>query len=132
VAFGLAEPDEAGRLLTVGELKASCRFRDGLKRKESWKKHFRTSDGRLVLEGLNGARVPFPDFPFELLVENVTAAEEKAASQGFGRRWLEPSEDAGDLLSRLEACLSGPIPACPARFRIGWMFGDRLKDSGFS
>ncbi|HEX5037543.1 MAG TPA: hypothetical protein VFX30_10330 [bacterium] len=109
VAFGLAEPEQAGRLLTLGELGASRRYRDGLKRNESWKRHFQTADGRLALEGLKGARVPFPDFPFELLVENVTDAEERAASRGFGSRWLKPSEDAGDLLSRLENCLSGPV-----------------------
>ena len=102
--------EQAGRLLKPGELAASRHFRDASKFRESWKKHFRTGDGRLILEGLIGARVPFPDFPFDVFVGHMTDAERLAASQGFGRRWLPPSEDAADLLSRLEAYLSRPIP----------------------
>lgn len=120
VAFDLTPPEKALETVTREDLNASRHFMDASKRRFLGEKYFRRPDGRLFLEmierrgGIQNpdlafvSKIPFPDFPFDVLVENFLAPSSGLRALGFGDRWLPAVSDAGGLLATLEARLSKP------------------------
>jgi len=121
VACGLASPERAGETISSKELHASNHYMDGVKQLEFWRRHFGTNDGRLFLEMLKiragrnnldflkDGKIPFPDFPFDVLVEESPRFAEEMRALGFGPRWIEAPPTAAEWLQRLEAYFAKPL-----------------------
>lgn len=120
VAFEFVPPESAAEAVTHEDLTASRHYMDAPKRRFFGERHFRKPDGRLFLEMLqnrvgmknpnlaSASKIPFPDFPFDVLVEGASSPVSGLRALGFGDRWLPAVGDAARLLTDLEARLANP------------------------
>lgn len=122
VAFGLASPDRALDLLKPEDLHSSPNYIDGSKRREYQQRHFGDAAGdafaqRLFREAgvrpfkeFTDTKIPFPDFYFDVLVDDSHYFAGEMQTLGFGRRWVEARKNGMDLLEALEAYFQAPAP----------------------
>lgn len=120
VAFGLVTPGRSGDTVTRDQLHASPHYMDGVKRRQFGARHFGTRDGLAFLETLRvtsgirnvdflkDCRIPFPEFPFDVLVGPPSPLDHKMRLAGFGSRGLDATPDTDGLLTRLEAYFARP------------------------
>jgi len=122
VAFGLASPDRALDPLSPEDLRASPNYMDGSKRREYHQRHFGDDAGAAFAQRLfreagvrpfkefADTKIPFPDFNFEVLVDDSHYFAGEMQTLGFGRRWVEARKNGMDLLEALEAYFQAPTP----------------------
>src|SRR4030095_2697989 len=100
IPFGLASPEDPFPLVTHETLRQSGRILYEEKRAEFQARHFGSEEGARFLSDLSreigvrdlsfmkNSKIPFPEFPFELLVDDSYDWPAELETLGFGRRWV--------------------------------------------
>ncbi len=122
VAMEIAPPGDPHRLVGLQDLNAAPHYMDRLKFREHYARHFESEAGRDFLEGIRGeqelrrlpeltvAKLPFPDFPFDVLVDDLYYFAGDLMTVGLGRRWVRAEGDVPRMLEGLEEYFSRPLP----------------------
>ncbi len=122
VAMEIAPPGDPHRLVGLQDLNAAPHYMDRLKFRDHYARHFESEAGRDFLEGirreqelrrlpdLTVAKLPFPDFPFDVLVDDLYYFAGDLMTVGLGRRWVRAEGDVPRMLEGLEEYFSKPLP----------------------
>ncbi|MDL1871736.1 hypothetical protein FBR05_05980 [Deltaproteobacteria bacterium PRO3] len=122
VAMEIAPPGDPHRLVGLQDLNAAPHYMDRLKFREHYARHFESEVGRDFLEGIRSeqelrrlpdltvAKLPFPDFPFDVLVDDLYYFAGDLMTVGLGRRWVRAEGDVLRMLEGLEEYFSGSLP----------------------
>jgi hypothetical protein len=134
IPFGLAAPEDPFPLVSSEDLHRSDRIMDEEKREEFQRHHFGHAEGEEFLGALRkeigvkdlsfmkNSKIPFPDFPFEVLVDDSDYWPGELQTLGFGRRWILATGSAEATLRGLEEYFSKPLPETSSRMRT-WLSG---------
>ncbi|MCC6273577.1 MAG: hypothetical protein IT572_08935 [Deltaproteobacteria bacterium] len=129
VAMEIAPPGDPHRLVGLQDLNAAPHYMDRLKFREHYARHFEGEAGRAFLEeirreqelrrlpDLTVAKLPFPDFPFEVLVDDLYYFAGDLMTVGLGRRWVMAEGDVPRMLEGLEEYFSRPPPEASPLWR---------------
>ncbi|MFO1518978.1 MAG: hypothetical protein U1F57_04845 [bacterium] len=135
IAFGLVSPHHPHHLLTTEDLSRSPYVMEENKRKEFYERYFNTPEGRQFVEKLKeqvgvrdfsfikDGKMPFPDFPFEVLVDDLDYFAGEMQTLGLGRRWILASGSATAILEGLEQYFTKPFPETSPTMRR-WLSGE--------
>lgn len=126
VAFNLVPPQEPLKPLTSDDLDRSPHFMDAVKRHAFYYRHFEGPEGialRLAiqenagleniqkLEFMKTAKMPYPDFPYDLLIDGAPGDNARdLAALGLGRRWIESHGTGDALYEQIEDYFSEGVP----------------------
>ncbi len=129
VAMEIVPPTEPHRRLTTEDLRAAPHFMDKLKFLEFYERHFGTPAGQGFLgdlaaeQGLRRlpdltvAKLPFPDFPFDVLVDDLYYFAGDLQTVGLGRRWILAEGNVPKMVAALERYFSSPLPEASPLWR---------------
>lgn len=122
VAFGFASPADVFQRITPESLHASPNYMDEIKRAEFQVRHFGTEAGRefaaqifreaelRYFNDFKNSKIPFPDFYFDVLVDDTYFFAGEMQTLGFGRRFVEAVRNGEKLIEALENFFHQPAP----------------------
>lgn len=122
VAFGLATPKNVFEVITPETLAQSRHYMDETKRAEYQARHFGDEQGQAFaarifreakinsLFGFENTKIPFPDFNYDVLVDDSVYPAGEMQTLGFGRRFVLAPRNGKALLDALETFFAAPKP----------------------
>ena len=134
IVFGLVPPEDPFRPVSAEDLSRSPQVMDSVKRKEFYERHFNSPDGERFLQALredaggqdlafhSESKIPFPDFWFELLVDDKEIFGDQMETSGFGRRSIKATGSVPEILQGIEEFFHNPPPETSQRLQA-WLKG---------